>query len=140
MKLLIVTAAAGDTGTSQRWITLIEHFIFLFCSVLFELVLLIYFCNLCRLRDLSLILDALLKTNSYNVLMDIMKTNGDPSHPTHHPHTKKKLKGINADLSYYPCNVGLQMLHTILKQNRDDFNRIPIIRKLLKVISYSWSL
>ncbi|KAF3337736.1 histone-lysine N-methyltransferase ASHH2-like isoform X2 [Carex littledalei] len=76
LKLLIVTAAAGDTGTSQR------------------------------LRDLSLILDALLKTNSYNVLMDIMKTNG------------------------------LQMLHTILKQNRDDFNRIPIIRKLLKVLGH----
>ncbi|KAF3337732.1 histone-lysine N-methyltransferase ASHH2-like isoform X2 [Carex littledalei] len=33
-------------------------------------------------------------------------------------------------------DTGLQMLHTILKQNRDDFNRIPIIRKLLKVLGH----
>ena len=31
---------------------------------------------------------------------------------------------------------GFQMLHNILKQNRTDFYRIPIVRKLLKVCTY----
>jgi hypothetical protein len=57
-------------------------------------------------RDLSLILDALLKTKSRSVLVDIINKNG------------------------------LQMLHNILKQNRTDFHRIPIIRKLLKVLEF----
>ncbi|KAF6998202.1 hypothetical protein CFC21_014340 [Triticum aestivum] len=57
-------------------------------------------------RDLSLILDALLKTKSRSVLLDIINTNG------------------------------LQMLHNILKQNRDTFLRRPIIRKLLKVLEF----
>ncbi|WVZ75043.1 hypothetical protein U9M48_023138 [Paspalum notatum var. saurae] len=58
------------------------------------------------MRDLSLILDALLKTKSRSVLMDIINKNG------------------------------LQMLHNMLKQNRGKFHRIPIIRKLLKVLEF----
>ncbi|RLM79668.1 uncharacterized protein C2845_PM12G17070 [Panicum miliaceum] len=78
LKLLFVTAAEGDSagGTSKS------------------------------VRDLSLILDALLKTKSRSVLLDIINKNG------------------------------LQMLHNILKQNRTDFHRIPIIRKLLKVLEF----
>ncbi|XP_044971195.1 uncharacterized protein LOC123431465 isoform X1 [Hordeum vulgare subsp. vulgare] len=57
-------------------------------------------------RDLSLILDALLKTKSRSVLLDIINMNG------------------------------FQMLHNILKQNRDTFLRRPIIRKLLKVLEF----
>jgi hypothetical protein len=57
-------------------------------------------------RDLSMILDALLKTKSKSVLVDIINKNG------------------------------LQMLHNIMKQYRGDFKRIPIIRKLLKVYSF----
>uniref|UniRef100_A0A804PJV2 Histone-lysine N-methyltransferase ASHH2 n=2 Tax=Zea mays TaxID=4577 RepID=A0A804PJV2_MAIZE len=55
------------------------------------------------LRDLSLILEALLKTKSHSVLLDIINKNG------------------------------LQMLHNILKQSRGIFHRRPIIRKLLKL-------
>ncbi|XP_062219305.1 uncharacterized protein LOC133919077 [Phragmites australis] len=78
LKLLFVTAAEGDSadGTSKS------------------------------VRDLSLILDALLKTKSHSVLLDIVNKNG------------------------------LQMLHNILKQNRSNFHRIPIIRKLLKVLEF----
>jgi len=78
LKLLVVTAAEGDSagGTSKS------------------------------VRDLSLILDALLKTKSRSVLLDIINKNG------------------------------FQMLHNILKQNRIDFYRIPIIRKLLKVLEF----
>ncbi|OEL24773.1 Histone-lysine N-methyltransferase ASHH2 [Dichanthelium oligosanthes] len=78
LKLLFVTAAEGDSagGTSKS------------------------------VRDLSLILDALLKTKSHSVLLDIINKNG------------------------------LQMLHNILKQNRNNFHRIPIIRKLLKVLEF----
>ncbi|KAF0932185.1 hypothetical protein E2562_008716 [Oryza meyeriana var. granulata] len=78
LKLLLVTAAEGDSagGTSKS------------------------------VRDLSLILDALLKTKSRAVLLDIINKNG------------------------------LQMLHNILKQNRSDFHRRPIIRKLLKVLEF----
>ncbi|XP_040376211.1 uncharacterized protein LOC102714703 [Oryza brachyantha] len=78
LKLLVVTAAEGDStgGTSKS------------------------------VRDLSLILDALLKTTSSAVLLDIINKNG------------------------------LQMLHNILKQNRSGFHRIPIIRKLLKVLDF----
>uniref|UniRef100_A0A0D9VH08 Histone-lysine N-methyltransferase n=1 Tax=Leersia perrieri TaxID=77586 RepID=A0A0D9VH08_9ORYZ len=79
LKLLLVTAAEGDNvgGTSKK-----------------------------SVRDLSLILDALLKTKSRAVLLDIINKNG------------------------------LQMLHNILKQNRSNFHRIPIIRKLLKVLDF----
>lgn len=78
LKLLLVTAAEGDNagGTSKS------------------------------MRDLSLILDALLKTKSRSVLLDIINKNG------------------------------LQMLHNMLKQNRSNFHRIPIIRKLLKVLEF----
>uniref|UniRef100_A0A0E0K107 Histone-lysine N-methyltransferase n=1 Tax=Oryza punctata TaxID=4537 RepID=A0A0E0K107_ORYPU len=78
LKLLLVTAAEGDNagGTSKS------------------------------VRDLSLILDALLKTKSNSVLLDIINKNG------------------------------LQMLHNILKQNKSDFHRIPIIRKLVKVLEF----
>ncbi|KAE9603949.1 putative histone-lysine N-methyltransferase chromatin remodeling SET family [Lupinus albus] len=57
-------------------------------------------------RDLSMILDALLKTKSRTVLNDIINKNG------------------------------LQMLHKIMKQYGQDFKKIPILRKLLKVIEY----
>ncbi|CAN1176033.1 Histone-lysine N-methyltransferase ASHH2 [Linum perenne] len=57
-------------------------------------------------RDLSMILDAILKTRSRAVLTDIISKNG------------------------------LQMLHNIIKRYRSDFNKIPIVRKLLKVIEY----
>ncbi|KAK7410632.1 hypothetical protein VNO78_01574 [Psophocarpus tetragonolobus] len=57
-------------------------------------------------RDLSMILDALLKTKSRAVLNDIINKNG------------------------------LQMLHNIMKQYRQDFKKIPILRKLLKVLEY----
>ncbi|CAN0928431.1 Histone-lysine N-methyltransferase ASHH2 [Linum grandiflorum] len=57
-------------------------------------------------RDLSMILDAILKTRSRAVLIDIISKNG------------------------------LQMLHNIIKRYRSDFNKIPIVRKLLKVIEY----
>ncbi|XP_020889612.1 histone-lysine N-methyltransferase ASHH2 isoform X2 [Arabidopsis lyrata subsp. lyrata] len=57
-------------------------------------------------RDLSMILDALLKTKSKSVLVDVINKNG------------------------------LQMLHNIMKQYRSDFKRIPILRKLLKVLEY----
>ncbi|KAG2659039.1 hypothetical protein PVAP13_1KG328000 [Panicum virgatum] len=78
LRLLLVTAAEGDSagGTSKS------------------------------VRDLSLILDALLKTKSHSVLLDIINKNG------------------------------LQMLQNILKQNRTDFYRIPIVRKLLKVLEF----
>ncbi|KAF8653175.1 hypothetical protein HU200_062624 [Digitaria exilis] len=78
LKLLVVTAAEGDNsgGTSKS------------------------------VRDLSLILDALLKTKSRSVLLDIINKNG------------------------------LQMLHNMLKQNREKFHRTPIIRKLLKVLEF----
>ncbi|XP_057490499.1 histone-lysine N-methyltransferase ASHH2-like [Actinidia eriantha] len=57
-------------------------------------------------RDLSMILDALLKTKSRMVLLDIINKNG------------------------------LQMLHNIMKRYRREFNKIPILRKLLKVLEY----
>lgn len=57
-------------------------------------------------RDLSMILDALLKTKSRVVLTDIINKNG------------------------------LRMLHNIMKQYRSDFKKIPILRKLLKVLEY----
>ncbi|KAJ6954282.1 hypothetical protein NC652_005885 [Populus alba x Populus x berolinensis] len=57
-------------------------------------------------RELSMILDALLKTRSRMVLMDIIEKN---------------------------C---LRMLHNIMKQYRRDFKKIPILRKLLKVLEY----
>jgi hypothetical protein len=41
LKLLIVTAAAGDTGTSQRCKTLVENFAFLF--VLFHFVIFFFY-------------------------------------------------------------------------------------------------
>ncbi|KAL6899217.1 hypothetical protein ACP4OV_005875 [Aristida adscensionis] len=78
LKLLFVTAAEGDSaGVASQ-----------------------------SMRDLSMILDALLKTKSHAVLLDIINKNG------------------------------LQMLHNILKQNRSKFQRIPIIRKLLKVLEF----
>ncbi|KAJ6807264.1 histone-lysine N-methyltransferase ASHH2 isoform X1 [Iris pallida] len=78
LKLLFVTAAEGDVRGSAFQST----------------------------RDLSLILDAILKTKSRKVLVDVINKNG------------------------------LQMLHNIMKQNRSNFNRIPIIRKLLKVLEF----
>ncbi|EOA33541.1 hypothetical protein CARUB_v10019650mg [Capsella rubella] len=57
-------------------------------------------------RDLSMILDALLKTKSKSVLVDVINKNG------------------------------LQMLHNIMKQYRSDFKKTPILRKLLKVLEY----
>ncbi|KAK6939929.1 SET domain [Dillenia turbinata] len=79
LKLLLLTAASGDSGNGEA---------------------------IQSTRDLSMILDALLKTKSRMVLVDIINKNG------------------------------LQMLHNIMKQNRKDFNKIPVLRKLLKVLEY----
>uniref|UniRef100_A0ACD5YTL0 Uncharacterized protein n=1 Tax=Avena sativa TaxID=4498 RepID=A0ACD5YTL0_AVESA len=77
LRLLLMTAADGDAGGTSK-----------------------------SIRDLALILEALLQTKSGAVLLDIVNMNG------------------------------LQMLHNILKQNRDHFLRRPIIRKLLKVLEF----
>ncbi|PKI42478.1 hypothetical protein CRG98_037151 [Punica granatum] len=79
LKLLLLTAASGDSGNGEA---------------------------IQSNRDLSMILDALLKTRSRVVLMDIINKNG------------------------------LRMLHNIMKQYRRDFKKIPILRKLLKVLEY----
>ncbi|KAA8546452.1 hypothetical protein F0562_002809 [Nyssa sinensis] len=79
LKLLLLTAASGDSGNGEA---------------------------IQSNRDLSMILDALLKTKSRMVLVDIINKNG------------------------------LQMLHNIMKRYRRDFNKIPILRKLLKVLEY----
>ncbi|KAK9270427.1 hypothetical protein L1049_026006 [Liquidambar formosana] len=79
LKLLLLTAASGDSGNGEA---------------------------IQSNRDLSMILDALLKTKSRLVLGDIIKKNG------------------------------LRMLHNIMKQYRTNHNKIPILRKLLKVLEY----
>lgn len=79
LKLLLLTAASGDSCSGEA---------------------------IQSTRDLSMILDALLKTKSRVVLVDIINKNG------------------------------LRMLHNIMKQNRRNFNKIPILRKLLKVFTY----
>ncbi|GMY06658.1 histone-lysine N-methyltransferase ASHH2 isoform X3, partial [Fagus crenata] len=79
LKLLLLTAASGDSGNGEA---------------------------IQSNRDLSMILDALLKTKSKAVLIDIINKNG------------------------------LRMLHNIMKQYRRDFKKIPILRKLLKVLEY----
>ncbi|KAL9259430.1 Histone-lysine N-methyltransferase ASHH2-like protein [Drosera capensis] len=81
LKLLLLTAASGDNGPGHGG-------------------------TIQRNRDLSMILDALLKTKSRRVLADIIDKNG------------------------------LQMLHNMMKQYRWDFNRTPILRKLLKVLEF----
>ncbi|KAF5735482.1 histone-lysine N-methyltransferase ASHH2 [Tripterygium wilfordii] len=79
LKLLLLTAASGGSGNGEA---------------------------IQSNRDLSMILDALLKTKSRVVLVDIINKNG------------------------------LRMLHNIMKQYRRDFKKIPILRKLLKVLEY----
>lgn len=79
LKLLLVTAASGDTEHGE-----VSH----------------------SIRDVSLVLDALLKTTSQAVLIDIMNKNG------------------------------LQMLHNILKQNCKSYIKTPLVCKLLKVIEF----
>ncbi|XP_039062638.1 histone-lysine N-methyltransferase ASHH2-like isoform X1 [Hibiscus syriacus] len=79
LKLLLLTATSGDGGSGEA---------------------------IQSNRELSMILDALLKTKSGHVLTDIINKNG------------------------------LQMLHNILKKYRRDFKKIPILRKLLKVLEY----
>ncbi|MCD7469283.1 hypothetical protein HAX54_008211 [Datura stramonium] len=79
LKLLLLTAASGDNCNGEA---------------------------IQSNRDLSMILDALLKTKSRTVLVDIINKNG------------------------------LQMLHNIMKRYRREFNKIPILRKLLKVLEY----
>ncbi|XP_031281654.1 histone-lysine N-methyltransferase ASHH2 [Pistacia vera] len=79
LKLLLLTAASGDSVNGEA---------------------------IQSNRDLSMILDALLKTKSRVVLLDIINKNG------------------------------LQMLHNMMKQYRRNFKKIPILRKLLKVLEY----
>lgn len=79
LKLLLLTAASGDGGNGEA---------------------------IQSNRDLSMILDALLKTKSRTVLVDVINKNG------------------------------LQMLHNIMKRYRREFIKIPILRKLLKVLEY----
>ncbi|KAL2893995.1 Histone-lysine N-methyltransferase ASHH2 [Bienertia sinuspersici] len=76
LKLLLLTAASGDSGNGGA---------------------------IQSNRDLSMILDAMLKTKSRGVLLDVINKNG------------------------------LQMLHNMMKVYRRDFKKIPILRKLLKV-------
>jgi hypothetical protein len=59
----------------------------------------------CSMRDLSLLLEGLLQTNKGAVLKDIMNKNG------------------------------LQIFHNLIKQFRRQWEKIPILRKLLKVLS-----
>ncbi|KAL3641217.1 hypothetical protein CASFOL_016185 [Castilleja foliolosa] len=79
LKLLIITAASGSSGHGEAKKST---------------------------RDLLIILDALLKTKSRTVLVDIVNKNG------------------------------LQMLHNIMKQYRNEFIKTPILRKLLKALEY----
>ncbi|XP_017252162.1 histone-lysine N-methyltransferase ASHH2 [Daucus carota subsp. sativus] len=79
LKLLFLTAASGGSGNGEA---------------------------IQSNRDLSMILDALLKTKSRTVLADVINKNG------------------------------LQMLHNIMKRCRKEFHKIPILRKLLKVLQY----
>lgn len=79
LKLLFLTAVSGDSGNGEA---------------------------IQSNRDLSMILDALLKTRSRVVLIDVINKNG------------------------------LRMLHNIMKKYREDFKKIPILRKLLKVLEY----
>lgn len=79
LKLLLLTAASGDSGNGGA---------------------------IQSNRDLSMILDAMLKTKSRGVLLDIINKNG------------------------------LQMLHNMMKLYRRDFKKIPILRKLLKVLEF----
>ncbi|BBN20370.1 protein MpASHH3 [Marchantia polymorpha subsp. ruderalis] len=58
----------------------------------------------CSVRDISLLLEALLRTSSRSVLSDIMKMNG------------------------------LRMLHHFIKQLRKQWDKTPILRKLMKVL------
>ncbi|XP_075499094.1 histone-lysine N-methyltransferase ASHH2-like isoform X1 [Primulina tabacum] len=79
LKLLFLTAASGNNGHGEA---------------------------IQSNRDLSMILDGLLKTKSRTVLVDVINKNG------------------------------LQMLHNILKQCRREFIKTPILRKLLKILEY----
>lgn len=79
LKLLLLTVASGDNGNREA---------------------------IQSTRDLSMILDALLKTKSRVVLVDILNKNG------------------------------LRMLHNIMKQYSREFIKIPVLRKLLKVLEY----
>uniref|UniRef100_A0A803LHI2 Histone-lysine N-methyltransferase ASHH2 n=1 Tax=Chenopodium quinoa TaxID=63459 RepID=A0A803LHI2_CHEQI len=79
LKLLLLTAASGDSGNGG---------------------------SIQSNRDLSMILDAILKTTSRGVLLDIINKNG------------------------------LQMLHNMMKLYRSDFQKIPILRKLLKALEF----
>ncbi|CAI9754388.1 unnamed protein product [Fraxinus pennsylvanica] len=79
LKLLFLTAASGNNGHGEA---------------------------IQSNRDLSMILDALLKTKSRTVLIDIINKNG------------------------------LQMLHNIMKHYRREFIKTPILRKLLKVLEH----
>lgn len=79
LKLLLLTAASGDSGNGGA---------------------------IQSNRDLSMILDAMLKTKSRGVLLDVINKNG------------------------------LQMLHNMMKLYRRDFKKIPILRKLLKVLEF----
>ncbi|KAH7424123.1 hypothetical protein KP509_12G091000 [Ceratopteris richardii] len=58
------------------------------------------------IRDISLVLDALLKTQSRAILLEISSIHG------------------------------FQVLHKMLKQSKKDYKRTPIIRKLLKVLEF----
>jgi hypothetical protein len=60
----------------------------------------------CSMRDLSLLLEGLLQTNKGAVLKDIMNKNG------------------------------LQIFHNLIKQFRRQWEKIPILRKLLKVLDH----
>lgn len=79
LKLLLVISASGNTEHGD-----VSH----------------------SIKDVSMVLDAVLQTRSKTVLIDIMKKNG------------------------------LQMLHNMLKQNCKNYIKTPLVCKLLKVIEF----
>ncbi|KAI3746162.1 hypothetical protein L6452_08585 [Arctium lappa] len=93
LKLLCLTAHSGNGDDIEKMVTEIEE---RFKSRE----------GIQSNRDLSMIMDAFLKTKSRKILLDIINKNG------------------------------LQMLHNLLKRYRKEINKIPILRKLLKVLEY----
>ncbi|KAG0625352.1 hypothetical protein M758_2G047800 [Ceratodon purpureus] len=79
LKLLVLTSASGGNGNGAA---------------------------ACSARDLSMLLEALLRTQKSSLLQDIMNKNG------------------------------LQMLHNLIKTFRKSFEKRPILRKLLKVLDH----
>lgn len=90
-----------------------------------------------------MILDALLKTKSRTVLVDIINKNGN--HSVFFFFLAKIFLYNIFNCCFITAgfftmsgfwSIGLQMLHNIMKRYRKEFNKTPILRKLLKVNCY----